>query len=145
MSNDTFEPSMRSYDECLSRSIAHNRKAVFDALKTAGITSVVVDFDGVGDSGDVAVRQLSQGGPEALSDRPVQIVDAAYDGSLSTEEMPLRQALQSLCCDLLALHHPGWEINEGSTGEFTFDVLTETVHLSFGYRCTDVEYIEHDL
>ena|SRR5271165_6806499 len=100
-----------------------NKTAVFDALTTAGITSLELSFDGYGDNGQ-------------LNDL------TAYIGRTKVatlEPQILKDAIEDLCYDLLEMTHPGWEIDEGACGRFTFDVGKRVITL-----LGDTRYIEYE-
>ena len=57
-----------------------NKAAVFDALAVAGIVSVVISFDGYGDSGQIeGIEARDAGGEAALPQVDVKIAVARYD------------------------------------------------------------------
>jgi hypothetical protein len=45
--------------------------------------------------------------------------------------------VEYICYDLLAKDNGGWEINDGSNGEFVFDVLQKKAELTFHERYTE--------
>jgi hypothetical protein len=51
--------------------------------------------------------------------------------------LQLREAVEQLCYDCLRDKHEGWEINDGSFGEFDFNVEKQTIALVFNARFTD--------
>ena len=46
---------------------------------------------------------------------------------------PVPASAENLCYDFLESRHGGWEINEGSNGEFVFDLTNETISLRHTY------------
>lgn len=122
-----------------------NKAALFDALAAANITSVVVTFDGCGDSGQIESIDARVG--DILAELPaidVEIATPAWDGS-GTEHraLPLAQAIEELAYDFLRDTHHGWEINEGAFGEFTFDVAERSIQLDYNERVESSEYHGH--
>ena len=75
-----------------------NKTALFDALAAAGITSVVVTFDGVGDSGQIEEIDARVG--DVTTELPpvaIKIATPAWDGSaLDRRSLPLRDAVEDL-------------------------------------------------
>ena len=122
-----------------------NKAALFDALAAAGITSVVVTFDGCGDSGQIEGIDARAG--DILTGLPavdVEIATPAWDGSGSEHRtLPLPQAIEDLAYDFLRATHSGWEINEGAFGEFTFDVGERSIQLDYNERIESSEYHAH--
>jgi hypothetical protein len=99
-------------------------------LKSIGVASVAVEYDGCGDSGqieDVTCRN-AQGDPVELTG------DA---GVIQTE-------LSDLLYDLLEVRHPGWENNDGACGEFEWDLQTDALRHTHRDRFTDYEIMEHE-
>jgi hypothetical protein len=63
------------------------------------------------------------------------------------EELPPREGcveelVHEVCYDKLASTHMGWEINEGSYGTFSFDVLNRKISLEFNERVESVNTTE---
>jgi hypothetical protein len=54
--------------------------------------------------------------------------------------MSLAAAVEHLCYGYLEEKHAGWEINEGSYGEFTFNVVEGTLTLDHYGRIVETEY-----
>ena len=110
-----------------------NKIIVFDALSEARITHVVVGFDGEGDQGQME-RAVARS-DERLVEFPAVTLSlwVADFGSaeLTARELSLQEAAEHLCYGYLEDRHGGWEINEGSFGEFTFDVVTRTFTAQF--------------
>ena len=124
-----------------------NKAAVFDALAVAGIVSVVISFDGYGDSGQIeGIEARDAGGEAALPQVDVKIAVARYD-----EDDPehcchlLARALEELAYDALSDLHGGWENNEGAYGEFVFDVAKRSINLAYHERYTTTEDHNHEL
>lgn len=61
-------------------------------------------------------------------------VSVSRTGQLENHLVPLREALEEFCYDLLSHHQPGWENNEGSHGDFVFDVASGTIALEHNQR-----------
>jgi hypothetical protein len=103
-------------------------------LRAAGITAVEVHFDGYGDSGAIeVVDYLSADG--SMAECPKGEIDRA-DGEST---MTLSEALDDLAYIALELHHPGWEINEGSSGALEIDVTKSTFILECRTRFIDYD------
>lgn len=122
-----------------------NKAAIFDALADAGIVAVVVGFDGCGDSGQIeAVDARDASGDVALPDAIVERSWPSYANyGVERQALPLPDAIEKLCYDLLEAEHGGWENNDGAYGEFTFDVATRLVSLEHNVRYTAVESYSH--
>lgn len=124
-----------------------NKAALFDALAAAGITIVVVSFDGYGDSGQIEGIEARTGDAEVtLPQIDVEIAVARY-GEDDPEPCchPLESALEELAYDALSDLHGGWENNDGAYGEFVFDVRQRTISLAYHERYTATEDYDHEL
>jgi len=125
-------------------------KILFDALQKTKVVSVNVDFDGCGDSGQISSIEY-YGGDLHSSHKPLSQPEGKIKGSKlpaghvwndktrDLEELPEREAtfnelVEQICYDRLGAHHAGWEINEGSYGTFTFDVVNRKINLEFNER-----------
>ncbi len=122
-----------------------NKTVLFDALVAAGVTQVIVTFDGYGDSGQIEDISALAGGesvdlPEAqiIIARVIWGVDEIAESTMSVEE-----AIEQLAYDFLAETHGGWENNDGAYGEFTFDVAEWEITLDYNERYTATESYEH--
>jgi len=59
------------------------------------------------------------------------------------DQVPLKDAIETLCYDFLEDEHGGWENNDGAFGDFHFDVEDRTVHLAFTERYSDTLTTDH--
>ena len=123
-----------------------NKAALFEALARAGVTSVVVTFDGAGDSGQVESVDARIGAAAALLPTcDVEIATPAWDGSeLQRQALLLGEAAEQLAYAFLEETHDGWEINEGAFGTFAFDVAERTIRLDYNERIETSEYFGHE-
>jgi hypothetical protein len=129
-----------------------NNSAIMAALAAAGITSVVVTFDGSGDNGQIESLEARAG--ETMVELPANVVvmvdadnkdtiPSDEDAAESNGDTSLAEAIEQLCYNLLEQEHDGWEINEGAYGTFTFNVLDRSVELDFTQRIVDEENSLH--
>jgi hypothetical protein len=122
-----------------------NRTAVFDALAAAGVTIVVVAFDGYGNSGQIDIVEAKAGEDvAALPSGEVEIASAVW-GETEPERMAItvHGAIGWLVFDLLEMTHDGWENSNGAYGDFTFDVAERTITLDYNKRCMPSEISQH--
>jgi hypothetical protein len=122
-----------------------NKTALFDALAAAGVTHVVVSFDGYGDSGQIENIEVKAGDTiVAMPEAQIEIACAEWGQSEPQRSLvSLVMAIEGLVYDLLDEKHGGWENNEGAYGDFTFDVAKQKVTLDFNYRFIDSEHSQH--
>src|SRR5258708_1137791 len=100
--NSTFYDQ---YSKALAKANERNKHAVFNALATLGVTSVAVEFDGEGDSGQIHEVTAQAGvSPSELPSAPVKIhAPAGTNNELVASEATLRDAIETLCYEYLAL------------------------------------------
>ena len=122
-----------------------NRAALFDALAAAGVTLIVVTFDGYGDSGQIENIEAKAGDTVvAMPAGDVEIAEAIWDQTdPSRATFSIADAIERLAYDLLEQTHCGWENNDGAYGDFTFDVAERTITLDYNERYTASEYSQH--
>jgi len=135
------DPAFASYDHCreaLRKASQSNKTAVFDALAAANITQVLVEFDGVGDSGQVETVTAFRGKVQiAFPSTTIALQQASWGSTeLRCIEEKLSQAIETLCYDYLEETHDGWENNDGAFGEFSFSVEEREIELEFHDRYT---------
>ena len=113
-----------------------NRKRVMKALHDNGIKTVNVEYEGSGDDGQIDdVTFVHKTNVDHMKDSITVIKESSKfeDGQWhqreSEEEVDLEEAVRDLCYEILSSEHPGWEINDGSRGEFTFNVEEDTIKL----------------
>jgi len=131
----------RLHDELRPR----NKTALFDALAAAGVTHVMVSFDGYGDSGQIENIEVKAGDASvAMPQAEIEIARAVWDQA-EPERSPvsIADAIEQLAYDFLEQTHSGWEDNDGAYGDFTFDVAARTITLDYNERTTDSEYSQH--
>lgn len=111
-----------------------NKTGVFDALDAAGIATVVISFDGYGDSGQIEKVEVD-GFTTVLPDVKVDFTTVgAAKAELEARAIPLHEVLENIVYDLLCHRHGGWQDNEGSYGDVTFDATVRTITLDFNER-----------
>lgn len=149
MSDGTFniKEIMKRYEEAArekQRGATRLREKVMAALVAAGAKSVTVGFDGYGDSGEVGEPQVE---PTAAAASLKEFIPGTpheasewVDGKANrqTRDRTVAEAISELCYALLD-NHGGWEINEGSFGEFTIDPKADAINLTFNRRVETCE------
>ena len=138
-----FDQALASYEryrEALSKASQNNKTVIFDALGTANITLVRVEFDGEGDSGAITdITAYHDDDERKLPTTAVTILQTSWgDAEPHAKEKQLCSAVEILCYDYLEDTHGGWENNEGGYGEFRLDVAARTIELEFNARYVDV-------
>jgi hypothetical protein len=108
-----------------------NKASLFTALAAAGITAVVVAFDGRGHGGCLRIKDAPAGRrPATLPVAPVGIATARWDGSeLHSRTLPLAEAAEAVAWTLLDAAHRSWAPREGVCAEVAFDVARREVRL----------------
>ncbi len=135
----------RAYGELCDTVRTGNKTALFDALSAAGITKVVVHFDGYGDSGQIEDIAAYAGDADAeIPSGAIEIAQPRWgEPETHHDSCSLRDAIEALSYDALEETHGGWENNEGAYGDFTFDVAARTITLDYNERYESSEYTQH--
>ena len=135
----------RAYAERAEALRPANKAALFDALARAGITCVLVRFDGEGDNGQIEeIDALCGEAPADLPSGEIEIAEPVW-GSPEARHVTLsvREAIETLAFNLLEETHGGWENGDGAYGDFTFDVAERTITLAYNERRMESDYSEH--
>jgi hypothetical protein len=109
-----------------------NKSALFDALAAAAIQTVVIEFDGCGDSGQLEnITGLdAENAQIALPEQNIEIREVQFEGPRTlVVKRSVRDVLETLAYDFLEQTHDGWENGDGGHGEFTFDVASRSITL----------------
>jgi hypothetical protein len=106
---------------------------IYCALRDLGVCQLHISYSGSCDSGcineveafdkDNKVIPLPQTlVPYTFTHTTYNLEDAHYATTTTeTKELPLSEAVEQWCYDLLEEFYPGWEINEGSSGTIIID------------------------
>lgn len=114
-----------------------SKAQIYAKLAKLGIASLLIIYDGCGDSGCIeSLKAIGPDGKEVeLPKRAVSIDvvesrrDPANPGFMTIavrRKVPIKEAIESWCYDLLEEHFGGWEINEGSQGSIELDIKKMT-------------------
>lgn len=115
-------------------------------MAAANIQTVVIAFDGSGDSGQIEnIAALGAEDSEVpLPEQEIEIQVVQFEGpSISVVKQTLREVLESLAYDFLEQTHDGWEDGDGAYGEFTFDVIARSIALDYNERFVDSTNFQH--
>lgn len=115
----------------------------------AGVTSIEIDYDGSGDSGDFSSFVFRFDDPFAQADPTIN--SSTHKSRMNFDQFKNEYANNNVSGSLItpeqldAFHESmwellpgGWEINEGSYGEIRVDVATQRVTMTHNERITDV-------
>ena len=145
-------------EKCATNRVNENKEPILDSLKKNGIETICVEYDGAGDSGqigeitahdkdgkivDLAEEMLVKGFITEASSYQIVGGEWKYNTTRSSEDIPLKKALEDFVYDALQAHHSGWEINEGSQGELRVSLEGKTFvleHTQYRTESTDFAY-----
>lgn len=124
-----YEQERKSRNELLKETGTKNKAEILAALRGIEATRVVATYSGAGDSGQIDGVEVYKG-ETRIDDLPaikfISIDGTYFDGKFNNkakeQEKPLDEAIEELIYDSLEMHHAGWEINDGSSGELTIMV-----------------------
>ena len=122
-----------------------NKATLFNALTLAGVTRVVVSFDGYGDSGQIENVEAQAGGdPVTIPGAAIEIAEAVWDqAEPKRSTVGLAEAVESLAYHVLEKTHCGWEKNDRAYGDIIFEAAEETLTLDYNERYTASENNTH--
>lgn len=126
----TFSFSLAQYERERLENVGRHLPEARRQLKDAGVERVHVDCDGRGDSGCIESIRYTDGQGSA--------VDLA--GKLAITE----EQLLDLFYDLTQARHPGWENNDGASGEFDWNLGDDALNHIHNVRFTDYDTTEHE-
>jgi len=134
-----FDTTYARHKELRAKANEINKAVLFDVLAFTSITSIHVDFDGEGDSGQInGVVAFRGDDPATLPNTTVVIQTVSWGKTeILSAESTLEKAIENLCYDYLEQTHAGWENNDGGYGEFRIDVAKRSIELEFNGRFTD--------
>lgn len=142
---EAWQAQEREHARLAAEALPLNKTALFDALAAAGITRVVVRFDGYGDSGQIEEVSVEANVAAAvLPDATITIAQPSGDRTrLDHVSLPVADVIEALAYGFLADTHDGWENNDGAFGDFIFDVAERSITLDYNERFTDAENFQH--
>ena len=119
-----------------------NLQRILPVLRAQQVKQVIAPFDGYGDSGSIDDVGFD---PEIAADsinvtilRGTQQLDNnEWVPVYEDQQVNLSSAIEDLIYEYLEETSPGWEINDGSFGEFRIDVDKGSVFLEVNNRFTD--------
>ncbi|MCC2107370.1 MAG: hypothetical protein KDJ40_07265 [Hyphomicrobiales bacterium] len=122
-----------------------NKATLFSALERAGVTRIVVTFDGYGDSGQIKNVEAKAGDDNmAMPNAMIEFATTVW-GQPEPERsfVTVTAAVESLAYDALERTHGGWENNDGAYGDIIFDVAAYSITLDYNERYTASENYTH--
>ena len=134
-----FEANYARHGNLRAKANEINKAVLFDALASTSITSIHVEFDGEGDSGQINGVAAFCGDESAnLPNTTIAIQTVSWGTTeILTGQSTLEKAIENLCYDYLEQTHGGWENNDGGYGEFRIDLAKRSIELEFNGRFTD--------
>lgn len=149
--NESFEQMFRREMQERERKTKAARGMLMAALSRAKVSKVLVDFDGSGDSGSIGdisykpARGKENFGKGDIADTPHEVSQWTDEGCKRVvRDYTYDELVEEVCYGILGSEHPGWEINEGSFGEFEIDVAKGSVSLTFNQRVETYETSEEE-
>ena len=148
MDFSAYEAMEKAVERLATEAAPANKQALFEALKAAGIETVIVRYDGEGDEGQM-------GAPEGFASDDVSVdlptleipfTELTWDGPTTvTKPRSVTDVIERMAWDFLGRMHRGWENNEGGFGTFTFDAAARTITLDHAECYVQHEHYHHEL
>lgn len=126
----TYSASLDQYYRDALERVRRELPVLAGKLKSIGVASVQVEYDGCGDSGQIedVVCLDAESKPVALTGKTPVTIDQLSD----------------LFYDLIEARHPGWENNDGACGELAWVLETDTLTHTHNDRFTGYYTAEHE-
>jgi len=130
-SMEEWEDKDRDYRHRANELLSVNKTVLFNALSAAGITTVIVSFDGYGDSGQIEEIEVKIGNePGKLPDERIEILNPVWGSpDIERQTHTVCEAIEAMAYAFLRQTHEGWENNDGAFGDFTFDVPERSIRV----------------
>lgn len=121
----------------IEKILSNNKKEIFLALSSLGISAVDVTYNGSGDSGSideiyfydkkddlVDICKISDKEPLVSNIKrvPSRWGHNEEENDDNSTTVRLFDAIENFCYDTLEINVGGWEINAGGNGKFSFSV-----------------------
>lgn len=152
---DDYKDYLEKRNSKIERKLKLNKPAVLDALKKLKVTSISVSYTGSGDSGQVDfVDAFSKDDKVSLEDEYVVIHNISskfnqktkkFEEKEAKQETSLGDALREIVYDILEMEYPGWEINDGSSGNLRINVKDKKFKLEHTTYYTESKYEEKEV
>lgn len=118
---------------------------LYAVLSKLGVRTLRAEYSGYGDSGCIEnIRAFNRRECEVkLPSTPVRLplITTRFDPTTRsyrqcTEErlLPLNEAVEQWCYDILEERFPGWELDDGSSGVISIDIKTRSGRLSHAFN-----------
>lgn len=138
MNSDHWLEQMLAEEQRRRKRLPAVKALLCEALKARGITTVSIEYDGEGDSGQVNDIQAFDGKQQPVSlDQPVTL--AIHKPEEPTAYATLREALDDFAWTILGIYHDGFWNNDGGFGNIAIDTSKARVTIDHNDRITDVD------
>lgn len=126
-----FLDTMAQHKQRVHARLMTNKQPLLAALRQLGAKSVAITYAGSGDSGQIESLTVCDAQEQELNLDAATVTvlqsegifgDDGFHERTEPRTQPLNEALESFLYDWLEDTQPGWEINDGSSGECTIDV-----------------------
>ncbi len=114
------------------------KAALLRLLRRAKVDEAIIEYDGEGDDGQIDSVTLLDAMGTCLPDKPLSARAQQTFSDLHLFKDTLHGALEAFAWELLAIHHSGFENNEGAYGTIKIDVAEQTVEIVHSARIVDV-------
>ena len=149
-SSSQFQKRRADVRACLKA----NKALILTQLEKMKATEVAVSYCGSGDSGAVEAVNIYRDKKELKVRGQVTMLiknsswnetKSDWEETLEEKSIPLDEALREFVTDWLEIEHPGWENNDGASGQCEIDVSKGTFLLGHTNYFTESDYSESDL
>ncbi|PLZ02398.1 hypothetical protein CY652_11765 [Burkholderia sp. WAC0059] len=134
--------------------LLYNKAVLLTALQDAGAVSAVITYSGCDDNGGLTELLIADIDGNELPGAQIVLTMREYGGRIPheyksvyfiTDDNSLYDALVEFAERAIALHHPGYENDQGGTGEIRFDCVTGEVRMSHNSYYIEAAHTEGGL
>jgi hypothetical protein len=135
-----------------------------EVCKNTNITKITLDFNGSGDCGQIEDieffndknEEYEKPGsensicPAVRLDNTTILEGLTWNNTtgwvpiLKTKDLTLEEAAERVAYTMLETHHEGWEINDGSQGKITLNLIDKKIFLEISINIIAVETYENE-
>ena len=129
LSGPLLSPAPHEYRTNARKQLQQHKAQIARDLGLAGVTRLEIDYGGCGDSGQI----------DAIIywDAQAQTIHKSAVGDA-------HETLEHFCYELLEARHPGWDLDDGVFGRFTWDLNTNNLLHTHVVRLVNYETTEHE-
>jgi hypothetical protein len=113
-----------------------NKETIKQIMKDLDITNFIIEYNGCGDDGQIEHIGINKPKMQSIETKyeyhsfhNVVGPDKQYHKVLKQTSYDIEEFLENYCYDILSEEESGWELDDGSSGSFQFDIKDDTISI----------------